>query len=318
MGHAYTLARLGRLDEGLVVATRASDLAQTVPVIASLAGVACADILLLMGRYRESDTWCDRTETTALARGEQFALLGVWHLRAQRHVQEGRLSDACDLYVKLEETSSRLGIGEPCAVPWARHAIMAHLRCGRIQDGSRVVGWLERSVEGIPCRWPRIAAATGRAALAELHGDPGCADGHFKAALALHDQVELPLERVETLLQYGAFLRRANQPVRARSVLAEAFDLSAAHGAQWLLGQVHDELTVAGGRRRRGRGKREQLTAQEERVAHLAASGWSNREIAHHLSVSANTVGTHLKSIYAKRGIHTRRQLMVIEATAPH
>jgi DNA-binding CsgD family transcriptional regulator len=52
------------------------------------------------------------------------------------------------------------------------------------------------------------------------------------------------------------------------------------------------------------------LTPAEGRVARLAAEGLGNREIAEQLWLSVNTVGTHLRRIYAKLGIHSRRELL--------
>jgi DNA-binding CsgD family transcriptional regulator len=67
---------------------------------------------------------------------------------------------------------------------------------------------------------------------------------------------------------------------------------------------------VAGGRRHRRLDEPERLTAQEERIADLVCSGRSNQQIAQHLSVSVNTVETHLKHVYAKLGIRSRLELV--------
>ena len=106
-----------------------------------------------------------------------------------------------------------------------------------------------------------------------------------------------PAEYAETPLDYAAFLRRYGQPARARQVLAQAIDVAEAAHAGWLAGLAHAELRTVGGRRRRAAPA---LTAQEGRVAALAASGASNAQIARLLSVSVGTVETHLERIYAK------------------
>lgn len=51
------------------------------------------------------------------------------------------------------------------------------------------------------------------------------------------------------------------------------------------------------------------LTASERRVADLAASGASNREIAQHLYVTVKTVEVHLSSVYRKLDLKSRTQL---------
>jgi DNA-binding NarL/FixJ family response regulator len=83
-----------------------------------------------------------------------------------------------------------------------------------------------------------------------------------------------------------------------------------ASGAEWLAGQARDELRVAGGRRRRRHEDPSRLTAQEQRVAELAATGATNPEIARQFYLSVSTVETHLERVYAKLGIHSRRELM--------
>ncbi|MER7435324.1 helix-turn-helix transcriptional regulator, partial [Pseudonocardia alni] len=51
------------------------------------------------------------------------------------------------------------------------------------------------------------------------------------------------------------------------------------------------------------------LTAQELRVAQLAAEGLTNREIAARLLISHRTVGHHLGSVYPKLGVTSRAEL---------
>jgi DNA-binding CsgD family transcriptional regulator len=309
---AIVAARQGRLAEALGFAERASSVADQLPVHVSQAGSIRADVLHQMGRGAEAMEWCDRIEPAATARGESFTLLRLWNVRGQHLLRGGSPEAASELYVQLEELSRRLGIGEPCWIPWARHAIAAHLSAGRTPDARRVLEWLDQGVARLPCRYPRIAVATGRASLAEAEGDYAAAEAHFSTALAVHDQVALPLEQVETLLSYGAFLRRRGRPGRARPLLAHAAVIAEAHQAGWLYAQVREELTAAGGRRRRNRSREEptRLTTQEQRVAQLAAAGHSNKTIAARLTLSVKTIEYHLQQVYMKLGISSRRQLM--------
>jgi DNA-binding CsgD family transcriptional regulator len=309
---AIVAARQGRLAEAFGFAERASSPVNLLPAQVSQAGSIRAEVLHQMGRNAESVEWCDRVKPGATARGESSTLLRLWNVRGQRLLRAGRPEAASELYVQLEELSGRIGIGEPCWIPWARYAITAHISACRNSDARRVIAWLDRSAAQLPCRYPRIAAAAGRASLVEAEGDYETAEKHFNSALDLHEQVPLPLERVETLLGYGAFLRRRGRPCRARPLLAEAAEIAEAHQAGWLAEQVREELSVAGGRRHRNRSHEEgtRLTMQEQRVARLAAAGHSNRAIAGKLILSVKTIEYHLQQVYAKLGISSRRQLM--------
>src|SRR5207249_232023 len=163
--------------------------------------------------------WWQRARRSALAQGEQPTLLWLWHLRGSQRLQRGRLNEACDLYQRVEELKDTLGLDEPCAVPWARDAIRAYLAAGQVDRACRVLDWVRRRSASLPCRWPRIVVATTLAALAERDGRAAEADRQFRAALALHDGLPLALERARTLIDYGAFLRRTRQVVRARRFL---------------------------------------------------------------------------------------------------
>jgi DNA-binding CsgD family transcriptional regulator len=312
VGHSYNLVRMGRLDEGLAAIDVALGLADLVPQVESFAGVGRAYISLYQGRLDESATWCQRVESRAVPRGERIALLFLWDVLGHRSLRAGGAATASDYYLRLETEVAELGIGEPCLPPWARHAIAAHLAAGRPDDAVRVIGWLEGAAARLPCSYPRIAVASGRAQLAELAGDEAAAHEGYRMALALHERADMPIERTETLLGYGGFLRRSGQRAKARTVLAQAVHIATAAGAGWLAGLAAAELKAAGGRRRTH--DPAALSAAERRVARLAAVGAGNAEISRQLFITVSTVETHLEHVYRKLGIGSRYQLIAMAA----
>ncbi|MGI9001220.1 MAG: AAA family ATPase [Pseudonocardia sp.] len=306
--HGRALFQIGRLKEAMEIIEVMLGYTDVFPMLGFHSGVGTAYVSHYLGRLEHSADWCDRVE--ALAPGQDLVLLFVQELRAQRYLRDGWLEQASEAYLRIEETIHRIGIGEPCVLRWARHAVTAHVGCGRMADAERVVDWLAEHSAVLPCRWPRIALATSRATLADDGGDHPRADGYFREALALHDEVELAVEKIETLLEYGSFLRRSGQLTRARPVLTQALDLVESTGARWYAAPIREELRLAGGRRRRPRENPDQLTAAESRVARLVATGRSNRQVAAALSLSVHTVEGHLDRIYAKLGIHSRGELI--------
>lgn len=317
VSYAEMLLRVGRLKEALRHTSKVLDLSDVTPGLAATTSVINAEILLQLGRLDEADTWLSRAEDAPEYQASWALRLRLRGITGQRALRAGEWSIASTHYREAEELSAGAGVNEPCWSPWARYAIVAHLRAGRTSDAKRVLGWLDRCAASLPCRWPRIAALAGRAGLAELAGDSQAAEGAFTEALSLHAGLELPLERIETLLEYGAFLRRAGAQARARPLLAEAVAAADALGARWLAKQAHRELGASGGRRRRRSEADNRLTPQERRVFELAASGLSNDTIASRLWVSPGTVKTHLEHIYAKLGVHSRRELVLRRDDAP-
>ena len=309
IAEAEVAARRGRLAEALEMSDRAAVLTELVPLGATFNAVVRFLVLLHLDRPADADESCRQLESLVDERDEGIARMWLLHLQGIRHLGLGRPADAADIYLKVEGLVDQLGIGEPCVVPWGGRAVIAHARAGREADAARVLDWLDSCSTRLPCRYPRVAAAFGRAEIALRHGDHHSSERHYRYALDHHDGAELPLERISTLLAYGTMLRQTGQPARARKVAAEALDAAEAIGALALARYARDDLSLTGGKRRR-RTADGRLTPQELRIARLAKAGTSRRDIAERLTLSEATVRTHLEHIYAKLGIHSARELM--------
>ena len=70
------------------------------------------------------------------------------------------------------------------------------------------------------------------------------------------------------------------------------------------------ELLATGEKvRRRDAETRDELTAQERQIAQLARDGLSNPEIGARMFLSPRTVEWHLRKVFTKLGISSRRDL---------
>jgi DNA-binding CsgD family transcriptional regulator len=111
-------------------------------------------------------------------------------------------------------------------------------------------------------------------------------------------------------LVYGEWLRRADRRIDARSELRAAYEQFTKMGAQAFARRARAELNATGEHvRARPVDVRTELTSQELQVARLAATRVTNREIGAQLFISASTVDYHLRKVYQKLGISSRREL---------
>jgi DNA-binding NarL/FixJ family response regulator len=110
-------------------------------------------------------------------------------------------------------------------------------------------------------------------------------------------------------LLYGEWLRRHQRPADSRDHLRTALSLFAAMGATPFARRARAELRAAGGSPDALPTPNSPLTARESQVASMAAAGYANQEIADRLFITTHTVEYHLKKVFRKLGIDSRRQL---------
>ncbi|MET0476102.1 MAG: AAA family ATPase [Mycobacterium sp.] len=154
---------------------------------------------------------------------------------------------------------------------------------------------------------PRLAALVGAARAMTAPDDE--AGALYEAALEHPDISDFPFEHNRIRLAYGTWLRRRRRHTDAREVLTMAGDAFGSLGAKPWADRAHTELRAAGAAVRRSSGDTVTLTAQERRIAELAAVGHSNKQIATQLYLSPRTVGAHLYRIFPKLGVTSRAGL---------
>jgi DNA-binding CsgD family transcriptional regulator len=142
------------------------------------------------------------------------------------------------------------------------------------------------------------------------------AAGLYAAALTDPATDRWPFDRARVQLAYGQHLRLTRQPEAARAQLDAALATFQRLKARPWAARAAVALRAAG--ERPPPTDPANLTAQERRIAHLASTGLTNREIGRLLLLSHRTVGSHLHRIFEKLGITTRVALRDALAALPN
>ncbi|MET0449233.1 MAG: helix-turn-helix transcriptional regulator, partial [Aeromicrobium sp.] len=193
----------------------------------------------------------------------------------------------------------------------------AAVRSGRTDEAVETVRRLERVARVSGTSWALGAALRGRAMLGGERR-PGVApaataddvERDFRAAIAELERTRALVELGRAHLLLGEWLRRGKRRRDARPHLRAAVELFDRAGSGPFAARAKRELQATGEAPRPGEHTRTgALTQQELTVAELAAGGRTNAEIAATMFLSANTIDYHLRKVFQKLGISSRRQL---------
>jgi DNA-binding CsgD family transcriptional regulator len=118
------------------------------------------------------------------------------------------------------------------------------------------------------------------------------------------------MELARAHLLYGEWLRRAGRRIDGRHQLRTAYEMLTAMGADGFAERARRELVATGETlRKRTVETRDELTPQEAQITRLAREGRTNPEIGAELFLSPRTVEWHLRKVFGKLGISSRKEL---------
>ncbi len=208
---------------------------------------------------------------------------------------------ACE---SLTEAVEQRGIDEPVVVEFLPDALEALIGLGQLERAQALLDTFEARGREVDRAWGLASAGRCRGLLLAARGDLEGAVEVLERALGEHQRLEMPFELARTLLVHGQVRRRRREKRLARESLARGLGLFEELGASLWAQRASEQLVRLGLRSAPG-----ELTHTERRVAELAASGMSNKQIAAELFVSPRTVQANLSRVYDKLGIRTRAQL---------
>ncbi|QYN34130.1 AAA family ATPase [Pseudonocardia sp. DSM 110487] len=154
--------------------------------------------------------------------------------------------------------------------------------------------------------WALGVESRSRALLSE--GDT--AERLYRESVERLSRTRVRAELARARLLYGEWLRREGRRLDAREHLRAAHELFSTMGADGFAERARRELLATGETaRKRTIETRDELTAQEAQIARLAAHSHTNSEIGAQLFISPRTVEWHLRKVFTKLGLSSRKEL---------
>jgi DNA-binding CsgD family transcriptional regulator len=271
----------------------------------------CALVLeAYKGRESATQQAVDAITHDRLLRGEGKVLTATQWAAAVLYNGLGRYEQAYLAAQRGCENPEELGLSIPSMV----ELVEAAARLGRPDDAADALARISDMAQATGTDWALGNAAKARALVSEGQ----VADDLYREAIERLGSTEVRMELARVRLCYGEWLRRENRRVDGREQLRVAHALFTEMGAQAFADRARRELLATGETvRKRTADTLDELTSQEAHIAVLAAGGHTNPEIGAELFISPRTVEWHLRKVYAKLAIGSRKELGGALAAAP-
>lgn len=244
-------------------------------------------------------------EGLALARAEsnEFARISSLATLGRIELSLGHVDAAAGYLRDLPERLIAGGLSDPTFPVWA-DAIETLVAAGELDLARSYLEPFAHYARTLGSPFGFAGAERCSGLLAAAHGDLESGLATLERSVAEPERLS-PLEHARTLLALGKLRRQALQKKTGRDALEQAVAIFDQLGAALWAERARMELARISGRRAVGDG----LTETETRVAELAATGHSNKEIAAALFMGVSTVEAHLSHVYRKLGIRSRAGL---------
>ena len=254
------------------------------------------------GHTDEATRLIQATLNRVTARGEGMGLSLTLYTSAVLHNGLGRYGDALDAAERASAYPRELGFANFALV----ELVEAAARSGEDAHAANAVERLARTTGPSQTPWGRGILARSRALVSE--GDE--AGQRYREAIDQLGRCRGVMALARAHLVYGEWLRREGWPAKARTQLRTAYQIFAATGAEAFAERTRRELAATGETVPRAPAEvRGELTPQEGQIARRARDGCSNSEIGAELFLSPRTVEWHLRKVFTKLGISSRREL---------
>jgi DNA-binding CsgD family transcriptional regulator len=256
-------------------------------------------------------------ETEALARFARGELEGS----VTTHFDHGRaiVHNAAGRYESALEAAQRSCDRHPLKVsPWALvELVEAAVRCGEHAQARAGLTLLTERTQLSGTHWALGLDARSTALVTD---DSAGAELLYRRAIEHLTRARTRPDLGRAYLLYGEWLRRQNRRADAREQLRSAHQMFTQMGIPGFAERARRELAATGETvRKRTLDTRVELTPQEAQIARLAAERLTNPEIAAQLFLSHRTVEYHLRKVFVKLGISSRKELgavMSVRASA--
>jgi DNA-binding CsgD family transcriptional regulator len=309
---AGALALLAQALQGAgIVATLTADLGRAASLVAEADAVTAATgvrissyggMLLAAYRGRDARTLFETAIDDASGRGEG---LGVQYA----HWAMAVLANGVGRYEDALAAARRASTGTPALFvsDWGLvELVEAAARTGDPGLAVNAAARLTERTAASESDWGLGVAARAKA----LTMDGDAAAALYVDAIARLGRTPLRGELARANLLYGEWLRRHGRRVEAREQLRAAHEVFDSVGMEAFANRARVELLATGEHvRSRAVATQDQLTPQEEQIARLARDGLSNAEISAQLFLSPRTIEWHLRKVFAKLEISSRRDL---------